>query len=144
VPFLDDLVATLAASGCGTWGTEIFTSTKSEIPIVASGGVTSGASLQLIDTGGTAPDNTQNCTIRPAFLRPSAQIVARANSKKDAERLAFRAYFVLFGIRNRFIGQNWYRSVRPLQQPTDLGLDDQGGQIKYGFNVIAAYNRRES
>lgn len=143
MPYLDDLVTILASSGCGTWGTEIFTSAKAEIPIIASGGVTSGASLQLIETGGTAPENTQNCTIRPAFIQPSAQVVARANSKKDAERLAYRAYFALFGVRNRSVNGNWYRRIHPLQQPTDLGLDDQGGQIKYGFNVIAAYNRRD-
>jgi hypothetical protein len=141
VPFLDDLVDQLESDSVGVWGTSIFTSTRAELPIL-SGGVTSGATLQLIETGGTAPENTHNATIRPAFLKPSAQVVARANSKKHAEAMAWNAYKSLFGIRNKTINGNWYRSVRPLQSPGDLGLDDRG-QIKYGFNVLAAYNRRD-
>jgi hypothetical protein len=141
MPFLDDLVNQLESDSVGTWGASIFTSTRAELPIL-SGGVTSGATLQLIETGGTAAENTQNATIRPAFLHPAAQVVARANSKKNAEALAWSAYKSLFGIRNRSINGNWYRSVRALQSPQDLGLDDRG-QIKYGFNVLAAYNRRD-
>lgn len=139
--FLDDLVDVLETDTVLIWGTTLFTSTRGQVPIV-SGGVTSGATLQLIETGGTASEATQNATIRPAFLHPSAQVVARSDSRKTAEALAWAAYKSLYGIRNVFINSNWYRVVRPLQSPGDLGLDDRG-QIKYGFNVIAAYNRRD-
>jgi hypothetical protein len=138
VPFLDDLVTELEDAGVGTWGTNIFTSTRAEVPVLASG----EASLQLIETGGTAPENTQNALGQPAFMRPSAQILARANSKVQAEAKAWDAYRVMFRVRNKFINSGWYRDIKPLQAPIDLGLDDRG-QIKYGFNVLAAYNRRD-
>jgi hypothetical protein len=75
-------------------------------------------------------------------MRPSAQILARANSKVQAEAKAWDAYRVMFRVRNKFINSGWYRDIKPLQAPIDLGLDDRG-QIKYGFNVLAAYNRRD-
>lgn len=136
--FLDDLVTELEDAGLGTWGTSIFTSTRANIPKLASG----EATLQLIETGGTAPENTHNALGQPAFLRPGAQILARADSKKEAEAKAWDAYRVMYRVRNKFINSGWYRRISPLQSPIDLGLDDRG-QVKYGFNVLAAYNRRD-
>lgn len=138
MPFLDDLVDELEDAGVGTWGTDIFTSTRGQVPKLASG----EATLQLIETGGTSPENTQNALGQPAFMRPGAQILARADSKVKAEAKAWDAYRVVFRIRNKFINSGWYREVKMLQAPIDLGLDDRG-QIKYGFNVLAAYNRRD-
>ena len=138
MPFLDDLVTELEDAGVGTWGLDIFTSTRAEIPVLPSG----EASLQLIETGGTSPENTQNALGQPAFMRPSAQVLARAKSKVQAETKAWDAYRVFFRVRNKFINSGWYRDIKPLQAPIDLGLDDRG-QIKYGFNVLAAYNRRD-
>jgi len=134
VSFLNDLVSVLEDDSVGEWGTDIFTGTRAILPPRTT-------TLQLIETGGTAPENTQNATAAPAFLQPSAQVVARGTTRVLAEQMAYRAFISLYGIRNRFIGLNWYQKVRPLQQPGDLGLDDNG-QIKYGFNVLGKYNRR--
>lgn len=138
MPFLNDLTTEFVASGVSSgWGTDLFTSTRAEILVIS--GV---ATLHLLETGGTAPENTQNATGQPAFIQPSAQITARADTKSLAEAKAWDAYRVCFRVRNRRINGNWYRSIKPLQQPTDLGVDDRG-QIKYGFNVLASYNRRD-
>ncbi len=138
MPFLNDLVTEFVAEGVSSgWGVDLFTGTRAVIPHLAGSGVVS-----IIETGGTAPENTQNATGQPAFLQPSAQILARADTRSLAEAKAWDAYRVAFRIRNKFINGNWYKHVKPLQAPQDLGLDDRG-QIKYGFNVIAAYNRRD-
>jgi hypothetical protein len=138
VPFLNDLTTEFVASGvCSGWGEDLFTGTRAQIPVLSG-----RATLALIETGGTAADNTQNATGQPAFLQPSAQILARADTRSLAEAKAWDAYRVAFRIRNKSINGNWYRSVKALQSPQDLGVDDRG-QIKYGFNVLAAYNRRD-
>jgi hypothetical protein len=76
--------------------------------------------------------------IRPAYLNNTAQVVARASTYAAAESKAWSAYLALFGVRNRYVGSGdvlpWYLWIRPLQQPTDLGVDGVGN-IRVGFNV---------
>jgi hypothetical protein len=129
--FLDDLVIQLAAEGCGSSGIDIFLSTMAHIPVFLSSGT-----LQLIETGGTAPENTQNTTITPAYLRPSAQITARANTYAVAKAKADAAFAALYKVRNQAIGSTFYRSIACLQSPFDGGPDSRG-QAQVQFNVIA-------
>jgi hypothetical protein len=138
VPFLSDLVSLFQTDGVGTLGLTIFTSTKASIPMLAS-----GATLQIVETGGSAPERTQNAVVFPAYLRPSAMLVARAKSPAVAREMADAAYQSSVKVRNQFIGSNWYREIKPLQEPNDaLGVDDRG-QAQCSFNITADYNRRD-
>jgi hypothetical protein len=50
--------------------------------------------------------------------------------------MAAAAYAALFKIRNQFINSGWYKWIKPLQEPADIGLDTTG-QARIVFNVIA-------
>lgn len=138
MPFLDDLLTVLEADNVGTLGVDISLSTLSAPIYLAS-----GATLHLAETGGAAPDYTQNAII-PSYVRPTAQLMVRSASADDGRRMAEKAFYSVIQIRNQTVNGSWYRSVRPLQsQPADLGVDDRG-QIRFSFNVIGDFNRRES
>jgi hypothetical protein len=134
--FLDDLVTKLEADGVGTRGVNIFTTSGVTVP------KKTGATLHIKKTGGTAPEHTQNATLRPAFLLPGAQIVAAADDYDDADTFASSAYYSLGQVRNEFINSGWYRRIRCLQEPHDLGVNDREQQ-QSGFNILAEYNRRD-
>jgi hypothetical protein len=99
--------------------------------------------LSIVSTGGTTPDHTQNSVILPAYQRPGAQIVCRADTGPAAETLARAAYNSLVKTRNEYIGSGivsatgtWYRKIRPLQEPFDFGIDPGQGRPRYAFNVL--------
>jgi hypothetical protein len=131
MPWLDDIATQLENEGVATLGVNLRASTKAAVRVLTSG----AASLHIISTGGTTPDGTQNSVITPAYINPSAQIVARADDYKTAEAMAFAAYFALVKVRNQFINSGWYQSIKPLQQPFDGGVDERG-QVKVVFNVL--------
>ncbi len=142
MPWLDDLV-TLTQDGSDylDFGTTLWTSTKSTPPLVASG------TLSIVETSGSAPERTHNSVARPAYLRVSAQFMARADTYSRAKHLAQEAYDAVVGVRNCWVvaeeeyiaGQGlqsgWYREITPLQEPFDAGVDDRK-QARCGFNVI--------
>jgi hypothetical protein len=136
--FLDDLASVLVGGGLGTLGTDLFLSSRAVVPALPS-----GSTVHIIETGGTAPHNTHNSTASPAYLQPGAQITVRANDYRVAITKARAVYESLYGIRNEFIGSGWYLWVKPLQEPFDLGVEDNG-QSRVAFNVIARYNKRPS
>lgn len=136
MPFLDDLVTKLETDAVGTFGVTIFTTSQATVPKKTV------AVLHIRKTGGSGPEQTQNATLRPAFLRPGAQLVARADTYAAAEALATAAYYSLGQVRNEFISSGWYRRIRCTQEPFDLGVDDRGQQQSV-FNVTAEYNRRD-
>jgi hypothetical protein len=131
--WLEDIVTQLESNGVGTYGVNIFISTKRGIPVLASG----QATLQLIKTGGTAPENTQNSTETPAYSNPGCQITCRAGDWVTAYGMAEKAYLSLFKVRNQFINSGWYRSIKPLQEPFDSGVDERG-QVLVRFNVLGS------
>lgn len=118
-------------------GVDLFTSTKAQPPILASG----EATLSIVETSGSSPERTQNYVTRPAYLNLSAQFMARAGSYAKARAKAQVAYDAVVGIRNSWVTDGamlsgWYREIVPLQEPFDAGVDDRG-QARCGFNVIA-------
>jgi hypothetical protein len=136
--FLDDLVTQLEADNVGTLRVNLFRGAKTAVPMLASG----AATLHLIETGGGGPEHTQNNTIFPSYLHPSAQLTARADNYDNARAMADAAYRSLVKVRNQFINSGWYRSIKPLQEPNEaMGVDDRG-QVRILFNVTADYNRR--
>ncbi len=131
MPWLDDIATQLTAEGVAALGVDLRASTKAAVRVMASG----RASLHIIATGGSSPDNTHNSVITPAYINPSAQLVSRADDYKTAETMAFAAYFALYKVRNQFINSGWYQSIKPLQEPFDGGVDERG-QVKVVFNVV--------
>ncbi len=91
--FIQEIVTRLATQGVGTFGTSLFASTQARVP---DG---DGPYLQVIETGGTAPDRTHNAAPAPGYQHPGAQITARAKTHAAARGMALAAYAAL-QIRN--------------------------------------------
>lgn len=136
--FLRDLKTQLEEDGVATFGTDLFFSTMAAIPVLASG----AATLQVIETGGTSPEHTQNSAIVPAYIKPSAQLTARANSYEVAFEKMAEAIFSLCKVRNQFINSGWYRSIKQLQQPFDGAGPDDKKQAVCKCNIMADIGRR--
>lgn len=139
MPWIDDLVTLVEEGGVASVAAgTLTTSTKAtlaRLPYVGS-----GALLSIIETSGSAPERTQNSVIRPAYLRPAAQFMARAFAYEDARALAQAAYNEVVGRRNVWItsplSSGWYREINPLQEPFDAGVDDRK-MARCAFNVVA-------
>lgn len=134
MPWLDDIVTVLEDASVGTHGTDLFTTTKSQVPKLAAGCV------RIIDTGGSGAEHTHNSTDAPAWRNPSAQIMVSADTSDAAIAKAQAAHDALM-VRNRMINGNKYRRIDPLTEIRDMGIDDRG-QVRYGFNVTGTYNKR--
>lgn len=136
MPFLDDLVFLMEDQNVAQAGVNLWYSTRATIPKLPSG----QASLVMTETGGAGPEMTHNLVVRPAYLNPSAQLVARAETYAAARSMAQAAWDACFAVRNQYIGSGdtlpWYLWIRPLQEPTDFGVDP-AGSIRVGFNVTA-------
>jgi hypothetical protein len=141
VPWLDDLVTLVEDAHVATYGVDLFISTKASPPLLASG------TLSIVETSGSAPERTQNAVVRPAYIRPAAQFMARADTYERAREIARGAYNAVVGLRNSWViaareyepgaglRSGWYREITPLQEPFDAGVDDRK-QARCGFNVI--------
>lgn len=130
MPWLEDIATVLEANGIASRAAgTLFLTEEAAVPSIPSGGV-----LFVTETGGSAPENTQNSVLTPAYLRPNAQILARGSSYPICRALSESAYLALFAIRNQFVNSGWYRKIRPLQEPTDLGFDPKKGR-QVVFNV---------
>lgn len=128
--WVDDLGTVLVNAGVGTLGTNIFAGTAATIPTGA------GPYLSIIETPGLAPELVQNAD---SYRHPSVQILVRAKSPSAANTMARAAYNALRVIQNQTIGSTWYLSIRPRQEPFDLGVDDNG-RARVAFNVLG-HNR---
>lgn len=131
MPWLADIITVLEGASVGTFNADLFASTMADVPLLASGVPT----VAVVETGGTAPDNTQNATVTPAYLQPGAQVMVRGGDYVATMAKARAAYNALFAVRNQFINSGWYVSIRPTQEPFDLGVDDRG-QARVAFNVL--------
>lgn len=147
MPLLEDLTTLMEDGGLGLLNSAIFLTSRSTVknaPLLASG----EAVMSLTDTSGTGPEGTHNSTIKPAYIRPSAQVKTRARSAIKARALAQAAYNLIYPVRNSWIvagreyatGEGlmsgWYRNFTMLQEPFDSGSDD-AGNATYTFNVLA-------
>lgn len=127
----DELVTQLEADGVGVHNVNIFMSSRASIPVLASG----AATLGIYVTAGAGIETTHNSVIRPAYIFPSATLIARANSYARAEAMAYLAYFSLVKIRNQFIASGWYLWIKPLQEPHDP-LTDARDQAQCSFTIV--------
>lgn len=93
--FLEEIRKILVNAGVAVFGTDLFETSKSNIP------EGDGPYLSITETGGTAPERTQN--VIGAYPQPSAQIVARATNYEDALAMAWAAYNALVVVKNQHI-----------------------------------------
>lgn len=124
----EDLQWLIEQAGLGTYGTSLFKGSKATYPIG------DGPYVTIIETGGTAPEGTHNSPTKPAYVRPSVQIVTRAKKRDDARNRAQALYLLLYPVRDQFVNGTWWRSVTVVQEPFDLGVDD-AGRIRFAFNI---------
>lgn len=136
--FADDLVEIFESASVGELNEDIFASTKATVPILPSG----AATVQITETSGSGPERTHNSVLRPAYIRPSAQILTRAATPALARAKAYECYDAVVGLRNIIVyttvveSGTFYREINPLQEPFDVGVDDRK-QARYSFNVTA-------
>lgn len=130
MPFLDEIADRLVAQGVGIKGTDIFLGSKAAIP------AGDGPYILLTETGGTGSMRTHN---GGPVQRPTAQILSRAKSYKDARtklKAAFDALGGDKGLHNVTLSGTFYQSVTPRQQPTDIGQDEQA-RAMIAYNIEA-------
>ena len=134
MPFLDEIAAKLVADGVGVIGSTIFLGSNAKLP-AADDAKSAAGFLTLIETGGFAPTRTQD-QASAATLRPTAQVMAHANSYKTARGLCRLAYLSLDGIYNTALSGVTYVRMVAQQEPTDAGLD-AASRTAIVFNVEA-------
>jgi len=130
MPFLDEIAARIQSQGAGTLGTDLFLSTKAQIP------TGNGPYTTLVEYGGTTSRRTQN---NKSTQRPSAQIVVRASTYPNARTRAQAVYAALGGdngLFNTVLSSTFYLWVIPNQQLYDLGLDELS-RARVAFNIDA-------
>jgi hypothetical protein len=95
--FIEEVIAILRATQ-PTWrfGRDIFATTAASIP------EGEGPYLEIIETGGPGGSKIQN-QIPPAYLRPGAQIVARAKDPSAARTMAWAAWTALSNVSNQTV-----------------------------------------
>ena len=139
----DDLETLLVTGGVGVItgsGKNIFTSKKAAIPtgpgpyllIVVTGGLTAE---RTHDSAPGAPNEEAEAP-GDAYQRPTAQISVRAQTFAAAMGMAKAAYKVLVKVRNETVNSTWYREIRAMQPPSDIGLDDTQNRVQVAFNVM--------
>jgi Bacteriophage minor capsid protein len=129
VGFVEDIASVLTSASIGTVGTNIFYTTRATIPS------DDGPYISLIETAGFPDFWIQNDKTRPAFERPGAQIIVRAARYTVARDKAIAVHYEIRKVINRFVGQNWYRWIKPLQLPFDDGTDKEN-RARIKFNAI--------
>lgn len=125
--FADEIAARLVADGIFTQAT-IYIGLKLTVPAGA------GPFIQLVETGGSGPERTQNSVTKPAYVRPSMQLLITSSSQATNEAKAKAVYDSLVKVRNMTLSGTWYREINPDQEPFDFPLD--GSQRpRRGFNI---------
>jgi hypothetical protein len=129
---VDDVANVLAAAGLGVYDTvgttsTIFTHRRPDKP---------DACLSVEMYGGAPPGPFLFGGTLPEWENPRVQIVARDPVADTALAKANGAYKALAGVTDISIGGVHYFSIRALQQPFSLGVDENN-LFLYGFNVQA-------
>jgi hypothetical protein len=122
-----DLVTRLAMAGVGVLTTTLFAGSGTPAPDRGDGPFTF-----VVMTPGERPVITHNDG-GIAISKPRAQIVVRARDSLVAEARAWMAYEAL-DLTNVIIGTTRYLKIRPLQEPFDMGREEND-LYRWGFNV---------
>lgn len=93
-----------------------------------------GPFAQLTIGGGVAPDWTMDRET-VAYVHPSVQVLVVGKDPRAAYALAREVYDAFSLVNNEFIGDTWWLSASPTQEPHDLGLDSKD-RAQFVFNVM--------
>ncbi len=131
--WLTDLQALFTAAPTSlTFGTNLFTSLKSQLPTDQA----QDKYLTVVATGGTGPTYIHNKK-DPAFRHPGAAITAFAKKQSDASGLAEQAFQAVVAVRNQQINGTgfFYLKLKPLQEPFELPITPDG-YSRWRFNIV--------
>lgn len=128
--FTTEVINLLVANGIGTYGTNIFLSTKAVLP------TGDGPYLSITEVPGLDVKRTQNSVAEPAYRRPGIQFIARAVKYSEAKTMIDSVYDVLAAVHNQFLDGVWYLWIRPVEEPYDNG-NDTNGRICLVFHAVA-------
>lgn len=133
MPWLEDIESLIASGGVAVSNVTMFLSTAAIIP------AGDGPYLLIVETGGMAPErlhtDSDGRLDAPAYERPMAQIVVRAQNYFAARAMSRAAFDVVDGIYNTTINGCWYREIYALQRPFDMGPDDTK-RVRVAFNIM--------
>lgn len=126
---LDELATYLAAQGLGlTVGTNLY---KSDLP------PTPDACVALLETGGLPAAHTMSGGAGSAvYERPTVQVICRAGAQDyaTARATAQDVHDALDGLSDTDLSGVRYISIRAIQPPFELGLDERARPL-VGLNV---------
>jgi len=129
--FAEDFIQLVQQNNLGTYGTNLFQGPKAVIP----GGA--GPFTSFVETGGSAPELIHNDYSQPAWIKPSMQVMVRAESFDLAVARAWAIWSVVFPIRNAIVNGHKWRDTHMRQTPFPMGLDETGKRVRIAFNFDA-------
>lgn len=126
-----DAIWLIGQAGLGVYNTDVFKGSNAKIPDRPA----PGPFISVNSTGGSRPEGTHNEITKPAYVKPSLQIVVRANSAEAAEARAQLLWSLFYPVRNRFVNGTWWVQVIMNQsEPFDMGLDGNS-RPRFAFNI---------
>jgi hypothetical protein len=126
-----DAIWLITQAGLGVYGKDLFKGSNSKIPDRPA----PGPFTSVNPTGGSRPIGTHNMIDKPAYVKPSLQIVVRAISSDIAEQRAQALWNLFYPVRNQLVNGTWWVQVTMNQsEPFDLGLDD-ASRPRWAFNI---------
>jgi len=126
-----DLVWLIEQASLGVYSIDLFKGSLANIPD-GPGPITS-----IMETGGTQPEGTHTAAPLPAYVRPSGQIIVRAEDYDVAMARAWELFLLIAAVRNRMVNGTWWREVRMVQDPFDLLADEkERARIAFNFNAV--------
>lgn len=128
MPIAEDLAAHWLTKGVIASVDDVLTGGMAQIP---DG---DGPYISVVETAGAGAEYRQEVE-GTSMEMPGAQVTVRSTDYVEARTLA-RALWAALPVFNASIGGTWYRSLRPLQSPYELGLDATQRRTRFVFNVI--------
>jgi len=130
--FGPDLVWLIEQASLGVYSIDLFRSSLSNIPAGP------GPFTTINETGGKAPEGTHNLALIgiPAYVKPSASIIVRAEDFDVAMERAWELYLLIYAVKNRLVNGTWWRETVMTQEPFDL-LADEKERARVAFNFDA-------
>jgi hypothetical protein len=129
--FSSDCRTLIEGASLGTFGTDLFIGSGANIP------TDDGPITQLRETGGGGPEHTHDGPVTGSYVFPSVQLIVKAADHDVAMARAVAISAVLSAVRNQLINATWYRRIRRLQEPFDVGQLDDSQRVQIVCNFVA-------
>lgn len=129
--FGSDLVWLIEQASLGVYSIDLF---RGSLAIIPEG---PGPITTIMETGGTSPEGTHNLATVPAYVKPSAQIIVRAEDYDVAYNRSWELFLLIYAVKNRFVNGTWWREVQMVQEPFDLLADEkERARVAFNFNAV--------